>query len=393
MSVSLPSLTNAASLLDAMCLSAAFEACPESLLLVEQGRICYANRAAALLFAYNSPAELQGTSLAQLVPENRACTLLGVRQTSGTACGYPSCQLNARRKDGTSVRMEAFCTRFGVQDRTFLVISLRDISQRERRRVVRESDKRFRAIFQAAAMGIAQCTMDGRVVESNPAVQRMLGYSREELRGMHFRDFTHPDDVGADLELFQQMVAGKRDDYQIEVRYTRKDCGYGWVRLTASLVRGPDGNPEFAIFMTDEITEQKRAEQQLREAQKMEAIGRLVGGVAHDFNNLLTGIMLYCDLLISSLEKGGRLRHHAEEIRMAGEQGAALVQQLLAIGRQQVVEPRVLSLNDVVSDTNNLLSRLIRENIRLVTHLADELGKVKMDPAQVQQILLNLVLT
>jgi PAS domain S-box-containing protein len=313
MSVAIPFRTADAALVDAICLSAAFEACSESLLLVEQGRISYANRAGALLFGYGHPVQLQGIPLAKLIPENRACTQLDVRQTSGTACGYPSCQLTAKKKDGTSVRMEAFCTRFGVQDRTFLVISLRDISQRERRRVVRESDKRFRAIFQASAMGITQCTMDGRVVESNPAVQRMLGYSREELRGMHFRDFTHPDDVDKEIELFQEMVAGKRDDYQIELRYTRKDGDYGWVRLTASLVRGPDANPEFAIFMSDEISEQKRAEQQLREAQKMEAIGRLVGGVAHDFNNLLTGIMLYCDLLISGLERGGRLRHHAED--------------------------------------------------------------------------------
>ena len=392
MSAAIPFRTSDTALEHALCLSTAFDVCAESLLLVEKGRIFHANQAAALLFGFNSREELQGRPLADLLPEDRACTLLDVRQTSGTACGYPGFQLTGRRKDGTNARMEAFCSRFAVQDRSFLVISLRDISERERRRVVRDSDKRFRAIFQAAAMGITQCTMDGRVVESNPAAQRMLGYSREELRGLHFRDFTHPDDVDADLQLFEEMVAGKRDYYQIEVRYVRKDSNWGWVRLTVSLVRGPDGNPEFAIGMTEEITEYKRTEQRLREAQKMEAIGRLVGGVAHDFNNLLTGIMLYCDLLISGLEKGNRLHHYAEEVRMAGEQGAALVQQLLAIGRKQVAEPRVLSLNDVASGTSNLLSRLIPENIELVMDLAEDLGKVKMDPAQVQQILLNLVL-
>jgi len=392
MSVAIPFRTSDASLMDTLCRSTAFDACPESLLLVEKGRIFHANHGAALLFGYRSPAELEGQPLGNFIPENRACTLLDVRQTSGTACGYPGCQLTGKRQDGTKARMEAFCARFGVQDRSFLVISLHDITQRERRRVVRDSDKRFRTIFHAAAMGITQCTIDGRVVESNPAVQRMLGYSREELRGMHFRDFTHADDLDADLQLFEEVVAGKRESYQIEIRYLRKDKSSGWVRLNVSLVRGPDGSPEFVIGMTEEITEQKRAEQRLREAQKIEAIGRLVGGVAHDFNNLLTGIMLYCDLLTSGLEKGSRLWNHAEEIRMAGEQGAALIQQLLAIGRQQVVEPRVLSLNDVVSDTGNLLSRLIRENIRLVFHLADDLGKVKIDPTQVQQILLNLVL-
>jgi two-component system, cell cycle sensor histidine kinase and response regulator CckA len=254
------------------------------------------------------------------------------------------------------------------------------------------SDKRYQVIFQAAAIGIFQCTMDGRVAHCNPAAERMLGYTREELHGMHFRDFTHPDDVGLDLQLFQEMVEGRRDYYQIELRSVRKDGSHGWVRLTVSLVRRGDGTPEFAIGMTEDITEQKRAEQQLREAQKMEAIGRLVGGVAHDFNNLLTGIMLYCDLLLLGLEKGSRLRHHAEEIRTAGEQGAALIQQLLAVVRQHVVEPRVLSLNEIVSGMTNLLARLIGENVKLETRLADGLEQVKIDPAQVKQIVMNLVL-
>jgi PAS domain S-box-containing protein len=220
----------------------------------------------------------------------------------------------------------------------------------------------------------------------------MLRYSREELRGMHFRDFTHSEDVQKDLELFQELVDGKRESYELELRYLGKAAATGWVRLTVSLIRGVDRKPQFAIGMTEDITERKRAEQRLREAQKMEVIGRLVGGVAHDFNNLLTGITLYTDLLIAGLPAGSRLLHHAEEIRMAGEQGAALIQQLLAISRQQVVEPRILSLNETIGKTRNLLSRLLGEQFELVTHLDSNLGLVKMDAAQVQQILFNLVL-
>ena len=210
--------------------------------------------------------------------------------------------------------------------------------------------------------------------------------------GCIFGDFTHPDDLAKDQELFQQLVAGKRDSYELELRYLGKDSSTGWVRLNVSLVRGVDGKPQFAIGMTEDITERQRAEQRLREAQKMEVVGRLVGGVAHDFNNLLTGITLYCDLLLAGLDKGSRSHHHAEEIRMAGEQGAALIQQLMAISRQQVVEPRILSLNDVIANTHNLLSRLLGEKFELVTRFDDQLGHVKMDPAQVQQILFNLVL-
>ncbi len=143
---------------------------------------------------------------------------------------------------------------------------------------------------------------------------------------------------------------------------------------------------------TEESSERPQTEQQLRDAHKMEAIGRLVGGVAHDFNNLLTGMVLCSELILAGLEKNHRLRRFAEEIRKAGEQGAGLIQQLMAVARQRAVEPCLLRVNDVVSDVHNLLSRLIGENIELVAELADDLGFVRMDPAQVQQIILNLVL-
>jgi signal transduction histidine kinase len=133
-------------------------------------------------------------------------------------------------------------------------------------------------------------------------------------------------------------------------------------------------------------------EQQLRDAHKMEAIGRLVGGVAHDFNNLITGMVLCSELILAGLNKNSRLRHFAEEIRSAGEQGAGLIQQLMAVAQQRAVEPRLLCLNEVVSEVHNLLTRLIGENIELIPELADDLGLVTMDLAQVQQIILNLVL-
>ena len=143
---------------------------------------------------------------------------------------------------------------------------------------------------------------------------------------------------------------------------------------------------------TEELTDRPQTEQQLRDAHKMEAIGRLVGGVAHDFNNLLTGMVLCSELILAGLEENHRLRRFAEEIRNAGEQGAGLIQQLMAVAQQRAVEPCLLSVNDVISGIRILLSRLIGENIELVAELADDLGLVRMDPAQVQQIILNLVL-
>jgi len=388
MGQSLPILADKPETFDWQVLRAAFDASPEGMALAEGGRICYANRAFAKLVGHCSPAELCGRTLKNLRPRGHPCAF---SQNHGERGGIEQhlCQFVTQRRDGGTVKIESTCAPFRAAGRDFQLVTIRDVTVRERRRMLRDQDRRFRTIFDAAPMGIVQCDLQGLVLETNPAAERMLGYSRDELRGMHFRDFTHPEDVDRDVRLFQELVEGKRESYDLEIRYLGKSSVTGWVRLTVSLIRGVDGQPQFAIGMTEEITERKRAEQRLREAQKMEVVGRLVGGVAHDFNNLLTGIMLYCDLLIAGLDRGSRLMHHAEEIRMAGEQGSALIQQLLAISRRQVVEPRILSLNEVIENTRNLLSRLLGESFELITRLDRNPGNVKMDPAQVQQILLR----
>ncbi len=390
MSAVLPYRSEPASGAETSLFQAAFERCPDSLALVHRAEILRANTAFARLFGYTSGDELAGRPLSDLLPATHRCAQ-GPGLLSGT-CGYPGCQFEGRRKDGSRSRMESACAAMPSQGESFLVLTAHDISKQERRRVVRDSEKRYRAIFDAAAIGIVQCTMDGRVVESNPAFERMIGYTRAELRGMHFRDFTHPDDLQADIDLFAEMVAGKREHYQIELRSLRKDKSYGWVRLTVSLVRGPGSEPEFAIGMVEDINERKSAEAQLREAQKMEALGRLVGGVAHDFNNLLTAITLYTDLLSAALPAKGRLQRHVDEIRLASEQGAALILHLMAMVRQQPVEPRIIDLNSVIREMRNMLARLIGENIELITSLDENLATVRVDATEIQQVILNLVL-
>ena len=254
-----------------------------------------------------------------------------------------------------------------------------------------DGELRLRAMFEGAAIGIGICTLDGHILEGNPALTKMLGYSRGELAGMHARQF-HPGDFEQDEVLIAELMRGTRESFELEKRYVRKDGSYLWGRLTVSLVRDGGGEPSFLITMLEDTTERKRAAEEQREAEKMEVIGRMAGGIAHDFNNLLTGILLYCDLLSAGLEHEGRLRQHVEEIRMAGEQGAALTQQLLAIARKQVPQPRPLVLNHVVSSTADLLRRLIGEQIELVTRLRPKLGMVLADQAQLRQVLLNLVL-
>jgi two-component system cell cycle sensor histidine kinase/response regulator CckA len=289
-----------------------------------------------------------------------------------------------------------------------------------------ERDLRFRAMFEGAAIGIGICQLDGRILEANPALSGMLGYSQQELAGTHagelYSEHRHeigcesghdiyPDNFSPDERLLGELMRGERGSFEIEKRYRRKDGSELWGHLTMSLGRDARRQPAFLIAMLADATERRRMEEHLREAEKMEVIGRLAGGIAHDFNNLLTGILLYCDLLSAGLESGAlnnagvagggvasggfdrsELCQHVEEVRMAGEQGAALTHQLLAIARKQAAEPRPIRVDEIVASTKNLLQRLIGEQIELVIMLDSGAELVLADPAQMRQILLNLVL-
>jgi PAS domain S-box-containing protein len=292
-----------------------------------------------------------------------------------------------------------------------------------------DHDRRLRAMFEEAAIGIAICQLDGQILEANPALSRLLGYSSQELSGTHAGALalgTAPDE-----RCLQELNCGQRACFELEKHYRRKDASELWGHLTVSLGRDAHREPAFLIALLEDATERRLIQEHLREAEKMEVIGRLAGGIAHDFNNLLTGILLYCDLLTAGLEKNGRdgsafdgfaieggrpttseLSQHVDEVRMAGEQGAALTHQLLSIARKQAADPRPVKINEVVASTKNLLQRLIGEQIQLVLNLDKfpvnilnpsrvamidsalhgDAGLVFVDPAQLRQILLNLVL-
>ncbi len=250
---------------------------------------------------------------------------------------------------------------------------------------------RFQASFEEAAIGIAICQLDGRIMEANTALATVLGCTQPELVGRAI----YPETFSPAESLLDELRRGERDRFEIENSYVRKEGSEFWGHLTVSLGRDAGREPAFLIAMLTDATRRKLVEEHLREAEKLEVIGRMAAAIAHDFNNLLTGILLYCDLLTAGLESSN-LRHHVDEVRMAGEQGAALTHQLLAIVRKQVLPPRPVSINEIVSSTQNLLQRIIGEQVELVVILDSMLdssaGLVLADPAQLRQILLNLVL-
>ena len=221
-------------------------------------------------------------------------------------------------------------------------------------------------------------------------VKALVGWEpRQFLEDPRFWiDHVHPEDRPRSLQ--QLALPWPRDHQRQEYRFLAQDGAYHWMHDEFKLVRDQDGKPVEIIGAWMDITERKALEAQLLQAQKMEAVGRLAGGVAHDFNNLLMAIMGYGDLMRSSLLEADPLYHYVEDILKAADRAASLTQQLLAFSRRQVMQPQVVNLNRVAADLEKMLRRLIEEHIDLEIVAAPDLGMVKADPGQLGQIIMNL---
>jgi two-component system cell cycle sensor histidine kinase/response regulator CckA len=253
-----------------------------------------------------------------------------------------------------------------------------------------QSEEKFRTLFERAAVGIALVDIEGRLTECNPELQEMLGYRKEELLSRFFSELIYMEDEQLGLDFHKKLLSGKQDHYQVEKRYFPKEGGMVWGRENVSLVRDTGGNPQYTIHMVENINEWKQLEAQFLQSQKMETVGRLAGGIAHDFNNLLTVLKGYSQLSLLGLKDDDPLKGNITEIRDATERAAQLTSQLLVFSRRQVLDMKVLDLNTVVRGLEKMLRRIIGEDIELITHLAEDLGRVKTDPSQIEQVVLNL---
>jgi PAS domain S-box-containing protein len=254
---------------------------------------------------------------------------------------------------------------------------------------VRQSEARYRSLVQSAVYGIYRSTLDGQFLAVNPALIAMLGYeSEEEMLAMNIGHDVYLETL--ERENFAGEFLAMRRWEGVEVKWRRKDGKSITVRLSGRVVGDEGGAPAYIEGIVEDVTERRMLEQQLRQSQKMEAVGRLAGGVAHDFNNLLTVIRGYTEILLSDLPDGDVQRGELEEIMKASERAGSLTRQLLAFSRQQVLAPKVLSLNTIVLNMHNLLRRLLGEDIDLQTVLDPQLGHVKADPSQIEQVIMNL---
>ncbi len=247
----------------------------------------------------------------------------------------------------------------------------------------------FRLIGENAEDMIAVVTVDGQRLYNSPSYQKVLGYSPEELGRTSAYDQIHPDDREAVLAAAREArstAVGRRVEYRIR----HKNGDWHILESTASAVRNAEGKAEKLVIVNRDITERRRLEQQLVLSQKLDAIGRLSGGVAHDFNNILGVIIGYSEALHQKIGPDDPYREAIDEILKAGKRAASLTQQLLAFSRKQVLEPKVLDLNLVVVDVEKMLRRLIGEDIELKIAASPELGRVKTDRGQIEQVILNL---
>jgi PAS domain S-box-containing protein len=257
------------------------------------------------------------------------------------------------------------------------------------RRQLAQREELFRLISENAADMIAVVDANGRRLYNSPAYGRILGYSSGELEGTSGFEQIHPDDRPLVEEAAKEVRSGA-PGRTIQYRLRHKDGSWCILESRSSAILNAQGEVEKLVIVNRDVSERKNLEEQFRQMQKMEAVGRLSGGVAHDFNNLLGVIIGYAEFLQERLDPANALRGSVDEILSAGKRAASLTRQLLAFSRQQVLDPKVLDLNGAVSNMDKLLRRVIGEDIELTTILSPDLGRVKADQVQLEQVILNL---
>ncbi|HTA59517.1 MAG TPA: PAS domain S-box protein [Candidatus Baltobacteraceae bacterium] len=359
-------------------------------ILNEKGVHSYANSALAAMLGFDSPQKIVGQPWQvvyafQPIAEIESQVRKGLRET-----GKWSGNLQLRRPDASRIPVEFHVGRMPDGG---TVCVCRDLSQHQEAEKARaEAETKYRMLVEHvnAITYIADIGLNGKWFYISPQVENILGFTPGEWLALstNWDQLIHPDDLPVVIAAEEQSQNGY--PFQAEFRVRRKDGREVWLSDTAVIVQGSDSHPVMEGIMVD-ITERKALETQLQQSRKMEAVGRLAGGIAHDFNNLLTIISGYTELAMSRQNLPSEAHADIERIENASGRAAALVRQLLAFSRKQVLQPKILDLNKIVLNLDSLLRRLMDERIEMVTRVKDDLGKVKADPAQVEQVIMNLV--
>jgi two-component system cell cycle sensor histidine kinase/response regulator CckA len=373
-------------------LSRAVEQSPVSVIITDTGgSIEYVNPKFTQVTGYSSdevlgmnPRILKSGELSPEVYREMWETITAGREWRG--------ELHNRKKDGELFWEFASISPI-FDDRgqiTHFVAVKEDVTDRKRaEETLARSELLFRSLIENALDIIAFVTSDGAVRYVSPSVERLLGYDPTRVGDLNVFDLIHPDDLAEAKTKFRRTLETGTRFEQVELRVRRSDGSWRTLSMMGK-PSPPETGARGLIINARDVTESRALEEQLRQSQKMEAVGRLAGGIAHDFNNLLTTILGYAELAVGRLKPEDPSRLELSEIDKAAQRAGDLTRQLLAFSRKQVLELRVIDLNQVVSDTEKMLRRLIGEDIDLVVSLKQRLVSVRADAGQIGQVLLNL---
>ena len=369
-----------------------FEVMPSPLIVYApaSGAILNVNQAAIETYGYSRPEFLALTVEALLTAEDYT-------RFKATTLAHPQSPLpkelwRHRKKNGDFFDVEVSGYPFRFESGLARLKIIVDVTERLRRETqLQQSERQYRELYEKANDAIYTHDLQGNLTSMNEAGSLVLGFSQEELIGMSMAQLLSPEDYERASAMMLQKLTGALKDTVYEVRVITRDGQHLPVELSTTLM-AKDGQPIGVLGIARVLTERKRGEEQFRQSQKMEAVGRLAGGIAHDFNNRLTAIQGFTDLLLKRAEKDEQQHYYLEQIKLASERAAELTRQLLNFSRKQLLHPQLLDLNEVVSDWGNLVRVLLGENIAVHLILGSDIGLVKADPGQLEHVIMNLAL-
>ncbi len=370
------------------------DSAPDAMVIAgNDGRIVLVNTQTERLFGYQRE-ELLGQPVEVLVPErfwkhHRAHRTNYMVNPQARAMGAGN-ELYGLKKDGTEFPVEISLSPQQTDEGVLVSSTIRDITERKRvDDALRQSEANFRAMIEDA-YGVYRATPEGKLLVVNDALVKMLGYrSREEVLALNLA--TDVFDKGEYTPLLFDQPATRKQFAKLETRWKRKDGELVPVEISGRGVRDDTGKVLYYEVIAENVSHMRGVERRLRHVQKMEAIGRLAGGIAHDFNNVLGVVVAYSEMLVEKLRDNPELLPLAASIASAVERGGTLTRQLLAFSRQQVLEPRVFSVAEHLDGIKDMLARVIGEDIRLRILPGDRKLRVKVDPTQLEQVIMNLV--
>jgi two-component system cell cycle sensor histidine kinase/response regulator CckA len=344
------------------------------------------NDAAVAHYGY-SRAEFLAMSITDIRPADEVPKVLAAARAPDSA-QYDGGVWRHRRKNGETILVEVVTHALTVLDRPARLTLAHDVTERKRaERELRETNDTLQTLIQASPLAIVTTDINGTVSEWNVAAERMFGWFAGDVLGRPI-PIVPVEQLEDDMR--RLTLSGEHAFTGYETRCARKDGTLVDVYVSTAVLRGI-GGVQGTVWVMADVTERRLVEEQLRQAQKMDAVGQLAGGVAHDFNNLLTVITSYGQFLLNALPEQDPRRSDAHQITQAAARAASLTRQLLAFSRRQVLQPQVLDLNEVIGDMERLLRRVISEDISLVTQFGSGIGAVRADRSQIEQVVMNLV--